>query len=256
MKTITEQRVKRSKRVRPRQCGRRIMRCNVECPGWDAMVKAISVHDGRASFASLDAYIKSHDARKEADLDKSCTGQYSGRKRLGSDGWPVATSKAGSGYGRAYLSRRPGNFLWFDPQHGYYELNVFSLHQGLLRPEKCPLHAFDIPLRRTLTTGDVSVLPPDSIAEIASYLDAMSLVQLTQTCRLMRAAVKESQPCITKVLSRCTFVAHRSVVRLVPKAPETMWAKLRRVSTKYGYPVQALIHILETTSASWYTQFR
>eukprot|EP00966_Prymnesium_polylepis_P138496 3200172-Prymnesium_polylepis.1 len=88
MKTITEQWVKRPKRVRPRQCGRLIMRFNVECPGWDEMAKAISGHDGRASFASLDAYIKSHDARMEADLDKSCTGQYSGRKRLGSDGWP------------------------------------------------------------------------------------------------------------------------------------------------------------------------
>ena len=190
MKTITEQRVKRSKRVRPRQCGRRIMRCNVECTGWDAMVKEISVHYGRASFASLDAYIKSHDARKEADLDKSCTGEFAGHKQLGSDGWPVAASKEGCGYGRVYLSRRPGNFIFFDPQHGYHVLNAFNLHRFLLWPCKCPLDAFDIPMRKPLATGDVSVLPPDSIAEIASHLDAMSLVQLTQTCRLMRAADK------------------------------------------------------------------
>ena len=256
MKTITEQRVKRSKRVRPRQCGRRIMRCNVECPGWDAMVKAISVHDGRASFASVDAYIKSHDARKEADLDKSCTGEFAGHKQLGSDGWPVAASKEGCGYGRVYLSRRPGNFIFFDPQHGYHVLNAFNLHRFLLWPCKCPLDAFDIPLQKPLATGNVSVLSPDTIAEIASHLDPMSLVQLTQTCRVMRAAVKESQTCITKVLLRCNFVAHRTVIRLVPKAPETVWIQLRKANTKHGYPVQALIHVLETASASWYIQFR
>ena len=140
MKTITEQRVKRSKRVRPRQCGRRIMRCNVECPGWDAMVKAISVNDGRASFASLDAYIKSHDARKEADLNKSCTGEFAGHKRLGSDGWPVAASKEGCEYGRVYLSRRPGNIHYFDPQRGYRLLNDFHMREFSLSPRKCTLH--------------------------------------------------------------------------------------------------------------------
>jgi hypothetical protein len=257
MKTIAQKRTEHPTRVRPRQRGHRVMRCNVECPGWDTMIKAISNYNGRASLASLDAaYAMRHDARKEADLDKSCTGEFAGHKRLGSDGWPVASSKEGRWYGRVYLSRKPGTLFYFDPERGYRVLNDFTIPRFVLWPRKCPLLSFDIPLQKSLTTGDVSVLSMDTIAEIASYLDPMSLVQLTQTCRLMRTTVNESQTCITRVLLRCNYIAHLTVIRLVPRAPGTVWTQLQGKNTNYGYPVHALIRVLETASASWYTQFR